>query len=486
MNQPVRNRFCVLRGHSERTVMLGTIVSLSAVSAVLVFVLSQYFSIDVFSSLVFMPQDCYLDWGMKVGRHCFSDYALAMDPGMRPNPWEAYPLYLAPDFQPFLNPYPAAAIVPHVMFGLLGRAVGAPIVGLLGYMLVLVVSVFVPAVWAARGARGLERVVVFVACGAAAIPVWAAIDRGNSVGFVAPIALVFLVALCRQRWVLVALMVVLAALIKPQFVVLAVVLFAARRWRWGGIAVVGAVILNLAAYLLWPRDFPDTIGQSIHNALDSSSFKTVAGLWNISFTKVLLTPADGIAARNAGGAVPDGFLAGPRSLIGYAILILIVVCVLVLGRRIPPVLAGIMLLATTSLFPALTYGYYLVFALPIAALVTRDPAGPPGSGIFDRQATLGDHRRAVGMCVSLAAAITIAQVPLPTHSFQGETPGQLGHPGIGGHTLLLPGTTALLAPIAWLITCAVIIASYARTPAPAAPLEFADLHVGRSMCAERS
>jgi len=72
----------------------------------------------------------------------------------------------------------------------------------------LTIAVLSPAVWAARGARGLERIVVFVACGAAAVPVWTVIDRANSVGLLAPIGLVFLVALCRQRWGLVAVMVV--------------------------------------------------------------------------------------------------------------------------------------------------------------------------------------------------------------------------------------------------------------------------------------
>ena len=130
--------------------------------------------------------------------------------------------------------YPAAAMVPHLLFGLPAYWLGVPRLGLIGYLFALTVAVLTPAVWAARGARGLERVVVFVALGAAAIPAWAVIDRGNSVGFLAPIALVFLVALCRQRWGLVAVMVVLAALIKPQFAVLAVALFAARQWRLGG------------------------------------------------------------------------------------------------------------------------------------------------------------------------------------------------------------------------------------------------------------
>ena len=30
------------------------------------------------------------------------------------------------------------------------------------------------------------------------------------------------------------------------------------------------MISNLAAYLLWPRDFPETITQSIHNLFDDA------------------------------------------------------------------------------------------------------------------------------------------------------------------------------------------------------------------------
>ncbi len=63
---------------------------------------------------------------------------------------------------------------------------------------------------------------ISVALGAAAIPAWMVVDRGNTAGFVVPIALVFLVGLSRWRSGLVAGMVVLAKLVKPQFAVLAV------------------------------------------------------------------------------------------------------------------------------------------------------------------------------------------------------------------------------------------------------------------------
>jgi hypothetical protein len=478
MNQPlevprggvtaVRKRLLALTSQSERTVMLGTILLASAVSAATGYVLIQCFSINVLSSLLWIPQDCWLDSGMNIGRHCFSDYSTIVSFGMRPNPWEPY-LLLPPDYQPAVNQYPAAAMMPPMAFGLLGKWLGAPRLGLISYLLALTVAVLSPSVWAARGARGLQRVVVFVALGAAAIPAWAVIDRGNSTGFVVPIALVFLVALCQRRWGLVAIMVVLAALVKPQFAVLAVALWAARQWRWGGLAFAGVAISNIAAYLLWPRDFPKTITQFILHLFGGTSAgptptDLMTDLRNISFGRALLLIPDAVKFFQTGGKIPGGFLAGPRSLIGYAILVLVVVSVLALGRRIPPVMVGVVLLATATFVTPFTAYYYLVFVLPVAALVVRDPDGPPGAGIFDQLAPQGGRRRAVGVWVSLAAALSIAQVALPIVLYSVYIFGQLGARGVIGTTPVAL-TTLNLTPFLWLVACAVIIVSYARRPA---------------------
>jgi hypothetical protein len=464
----IRGRLLVVAGQSERTLLLGTILLVSALSVLRGFVLARYFSIDVLSALVVhVPEDCLLDWPMQVGRHCFSDYSLVVSYGMRPDPWDPFPL---PDLKVAHNNYSAAGMLPHMLFGFLGNWLHAPKVGLLGYLLALTIACLTPAVWAAWGARGLERLVVFIALAVAAIPLWTALDRGNAVGFAVPITLAFLVALCRQRWGLAAIMVVLAALVKPQFVVLAVALFAARQRRWGGFTLAGAAITNLAAYLLWPRGFPTTIMQSIHEALgfgSSGSSASSADVFNMSFAEGLLMIPDDIKAGETGGKIPAGFIAGPRSLLGYVVLIVVVVSVMALGRRIQPVMAGIVLLATASLFPSLVPAYYLVFAVPIAALIARNPYGPLGSGIFDRPETLGGRRRAVGLCVSLAAALTIAQmVPFGP---------QLWSQKMGGEALVahIVGvlTSVRMAPVLWLIACAAIVVSYARKPTPSLPTE---------------
>ncbi|MGO9153723.1 glycosyltransferase family 87 protein [Mycobacterium sp.] len=449
---PIREQFRTVGRQSERTLVLGAVLLASVVSAVTGFVLAQYYSVDVLASLTGVAEDCWLDWGVQIGRHCFSDYAITVDEGMRPNPWGPYPTFLPWDnYQAGWVNYPAAALVPQLLFAVPAKLLGAPQLGLIAFLLALTIAVLAPAFWASRGARGLERVVVFVVLGAAAMPAWAVIDRGNSVGFLAPIALFFLLALRRERWGLVTIAVVLAALLKPQFAILAVALFASRQWRLGGIAVGGAVISNLAAYLLWPRDFPLNVVQSIKGVLGyGGSPYAVTSPYNVSFASGLFHITNRV--------VP---------LFGYSVLIVSVVCILGLGRRIPPVMVGIALLATATLFPFQAFKYYLVFALPIAALVVRDPDGPAGSGIFDRLANLGDRRRAVGICVSLAAALSITWIALPSKPTQALIAGQKGVIGIVGTTPLVP-TTVAATSLLWLVTCASIIVSYARRPAPRA------------------
>lgn len=456
-----RERIAAVTSQSERTLLLGTILLGSAVSAATIYVLTQWYSVDALSSLLFAPEDCWLDWGVNIGRHCFSDYAMIAAVSTQSNPGD-YMMTLPPNYQPIPIGTWAPARIPVVLFAFPAHLLGMPRLGLICYLIALTLAVMSPAVWAARGARGLERVVVFVALGAAAVPAWGVIDRGNSTGFLVPVAMVFFVALSRQRWGLVAVMVILAALLKPQFAVLALVLFAARQWRWGGAAIAGIVVSNIGAFLLWPRGFPGTITQSIDYIIKFNNSWGLQDPGNVSFAKALLLIPDSIKGVQT-GRVPDDFLAGPRTLLGFAILVTVAVSVLALGRRIPPIIVGILLLATATLAPSYAAYYYLVFVLPVAALVVRDPDGPPGAGIFDRLATRGDPRRVIGICVSLAAALSIARIALPGQPFSVSIYGQLGARGVIDHARLVP-TTVMWAPFLWLIACAAIVVSYARKP----------------------
>src|ERR1700739_2611261 len=91
----LRNQISAVANQSERTLVLGTVLLISAVSAVIGYVLTQYYSVDVLSSLVSNPEDCINEnWVPHIGRHCFSDYNLALSFGMRPDPWAPLPLFM--------------------------------------------------------------------------------------------------------------------------------------------------------------------------------------------------------------------------------------------------------------------------------------------------------------------------------------------------------------------------------------------------------
>lgn len=450
---------------TPRSWLLNQILFFTLISAVLGFILSHYLSVDVLSSLLFLPFDCFNSThpGEDVGGHCFSDYLLAKTFAMQSNPW----IPLGPPTR-FGNNYPPASMLPHFIFGHLGQLFGQPRLGLTAYLVALTAAVLSPAIWAASSARGLTRRMLFVSIGAVATPVWMTVDRGNSTGFVVPIMLVYLIALSRKKWKLVTIMVVLAALVKPQFALMGVALLAARQWRLSALAATSGVFASFLAYLLWPHNFPATIVQSMRGILgywDSATpsiYSNPMNRYNASFVKGIFLIPDALKAQGNNGVAPQDYLGEARTLIGFAIPAIIVIGLLVLGKRIPPLMVGLVLLPTAALFPIETVRYYLVFALPIAALIIRDPNGDGDAGIFDKCL---DGGRKIGKLLSVATAATIAQIPLPfppavraisnssgVMEFQGTGPGYVE-------------TTTVLTPLLWLAACITMLTFYARSRA---------------------
>src|SRR6516165_6856278 len=54
----LRNQISAVANQSGHTLLLGTVLVVSAVSGVVGFVLTQYYSVDALSSLVSNPEDC--------------------------------------------------------------------------------------------------------------------------------------------------------------------------------------------------------------------------------------------------------------------------------------------------------------------------------------------------------------------------------------------------------------------------------------------
>lgn len=424
---------------SHRHALLGGLLLLSALSAVSSFVLTQYYELDPFTSLTFLAADGWCEPGRGAGQHCFGDYALSADFASQANPWEERLGYR-------FN-YTAAGLLVIRAFAVLGEWFGDPRVGLFLYLGALAVALLAPAVWAARRGPGLERIVIIVSCGLLATPVWMAIDRGNSVGLIVPLALFSLIAVARRRWWLVAVLTAAGALIKPQFAVLVVVLFVARKWRLGLLGIGMIAASNLLAFLFWPTDFPGTIAQALSNTLQYGATSSLATDYpvNVSLPRGLFQLLDGVTAIPLQGTAVDR----GQGLIGYGILLAVVAAVVVLARRITPVMAAIVLLVVAALFAATSYSYYLVVALPIAAVCLRHPESAERGGLFDVGSAA--RRPVAGALVVVALVLSIAQVPLP---FVIPTPVAEG--------IVL--TSAAFVPVAWALALGAILLSYALRP----------------------
>jgi hypothetical protein len=174
----------------------------------------------------------------------------------------------------------------------------------LAYLLTLTIAVLSPAIWAARGRAVWPGWWCSLPVARRPFQRGPVIDRGDSVGFIAPIGLVFLVALCRRRWAIVAFTVVLAALVKPQFAFLAVVLFAARLWRLAASRGRGGDIERRRVSAVEELSADDRAIDPNLVAQGASIMGTVEEHWNVSFETGLLLLPDYIAGLNAGGRVP--------------------------------------------------------------------------------------------------------------------------------------------------------------------------------------
>lgn len=386
---------------------------------------SQYLGSEVAGSLSYPVRDGWCEAGIfpGLGVHCFGDYTGQVltarhDFGLPDFDLTKHP-YLADATQPYNSLYTPIGQLPHVAAALtLSAGVAMDTVFYL-YVALLLLATAAPAVWLAwTWRRSAFAPVSLVLLGVAALPVIAMIDRGNSAGFAVPFLLGFALFAGKDPPWLAPAFVTAAALVRPQFILLALGLVALARWRQALAAVGAFAAVTLASFLL-------TAGGP------------VAGLssWRANLTGFRgagdLTLGDNANISMARGVVMVGeWLAqGPSSIgsfgrwltvsaIAYPLGVVAVVAaaflllVLAAGASMPRSIAVFVPLAIAGTASTASPSYYLVFALVIAALVIGSRvAGGPRPGDLDAEASSG--RAAAAWRWLLLAAVTLSIVPLP-------------------------------------------------------------------------
>ena len=437
------------RGYSPSQLLIGAVVAAGTI-LILSSVVASYFGNDVFASLSFYSDDarCPNDnvAAAGVGNHCFGDYYQVVDFARLANPWV-----------PYQSNYSPSGMLPNMLFGWIGDVAGNPRAGLLAFLGLLAVSLAIPALWASKGKVLSLRIFAVAAFGLLTIPALGGLDRGNNAPLAVPALLWFLVALRRGRLTQVAVAIGLATLIRPQFVILIAVLLALRKWRLSLAAFTAIGVSNLLAFLVWPGQFPRTLVDFFNSVARFGRQYSMADSYppNVSFGRGLYE-IDSVVRRIFGGTGADPWTAHFGGYIGVLVAAAFVVFVIVLGRRLPPLIGAIIVVACASMFLGATWSYNLAFCLPVAAVLLRDPPDlTPDphrwSGALDRQPATRTQGWAMGL-ISLAVAASLMRLVLP----QTLHVALIGSPT---HDDIL-ATTASLAPVLWLAAVTTALAAW--------------------------
>ncbi len=404
--------------------IIGALAALLGVTVVINWMLASYTDVDVAGSLSTLGQDAWCTPGsVGLGWHCWGDYTGIVFSSLTDAPRGAeivYPLGTRLVRLPFL--------AAQTLWGVQA--------GLVLFLLVGFLCLALPLAWALRSKPWPTRAVEFTVACVATAPFLIVLDRGNMLVLAVPLLMAFLIALIRdQQWVLVG-AVVAASTVKPQFAVLALALVTLRHWRAFGVSIAGVLVAFAVPYALLGGDgylaFRDWVRESgtwTREHLVSLDWPT-----NLSFAHAVNSWVTSLAHVD-----PDGLESISRiaAFLGAGVVLAILA---VRGDRLPRIVTGAAFLCLVSLTLPTSYGYYGVFAIPIAAVILRRNA--------DGTAWVPRPRPIPAAALAGAVVLTLTPLILPR-------PPVLTTPS--GDAFLIGSWTPLLATTAWMLFLAIVV-----------------------------
>lgn len=344
--------------------LVGALAVLLAIAVVVAWVLGSYYRIDVAASMSMIGDEGRCDLDVTgIGVHCFSDYTS---------------IYFTSPIEPVLyyeQLYPIATRLVRLPFWGVGAIFGIH-ASLLVYLAAAALCMLIPLLWAVRRTPWWTKAVVVSLLGVATAPFLFTWDRGNIVSLAVPFLFLALLGLVRDRgwWVVIG--VIVAATVKPQFALLGFALLARGDWRKAAVAIGGSVLAVLGAYVLLGADGPAAFVAWVQAALGWSDARELFWSWpgNGSLPRALYLVAHlhPWADHPVLAAIPDTVY----QYAGQGLFVLIVIGLLIVGRRLPPLAVGAGLLVISAFLLSLSLAYYFVVVIPVAAIAFRE--GIPG------------------------------------------------------------------------------------------------------------
>lgn len=233
----------------------------------------SYFKYSTSGAFIFFANDGWCNWPKQgIGTHCFGDFWHPMKFANHDNPWGM------PHSPP---PYPPLALQVFKPFILLNHMFPDSRIPLLAYLTLVFFCLTFPAIYL-FAKRQITGILAFFMGSLllVASPSMVAFDRGNNIALTFPFLFFFFYKLYLGEKKAAIIFGVLAAVIKPQFILLSLLLLNKKEYRLAIRFWLIFSITSLLSFTLYLRDFPSNL----------TSFKTVFLSFQEFFQAGMLNP----------------------------------------------------------------------------------------------------------------------------------------------------------------------------------------------------
>jgi hypothetical protein len=318
--------------------------------------LSSYFLTPTTSVFSFPVEDAHCSQRFKgFGLHCFGDYYFSLTFANN----DAY--FTGHTYG--LQQYPPIAIIIFRFFNAVNDMAPGTVLSLVLYYFIGIVFSIVAVLRYFDFKQGLRIAALMVS----STPFIVLLDRGNILLFVFPLLFLFLKAYERPLDKVSMIWLVLAALIKPQFLLFSLVYLKDRRFFDFLKTIIayitctllaftffaGSILTNLELWIKGITAYQGLSPEASHHPVNLSAANTIASIWKVFQT---------VKARDIVNVQMSPTF---TSIVSLSVLSILVLSFVFLKRALNLLDSAVLITLAFILFPSTTYSYYLCLIYPL-------------------------------------------------------------------------------------------------------------------------
>ncbi len=329
--------------------LISLLLVLLGISFAGILILGSYYDQPITQSLSFLVQDSE-EFDSGLGLHSFGDYQELR---------YALPTSDYPDFWTNSNAaYTPSALIPNLIAKQIQEIFGIEI-SLYTFLLALLTSLAIPAIYSVRRTSSQNyKILAFVILTVFAQPFITTFDRGNSVGFIVPFLMIFAAGYFYDKNLIASIGIVGAFVSRPQYALLGIALLVAKDFKRSTFTIVSGAIIFFGSFLFMPEAYSDSFAAWLRNLRNYADYGSGSSF-----------PAN-LSLSTAFNGVFEIFNYRDLAVVLVAVTVAVFLIFSCKGSRGRVLIA---LLSMTCLIPKVSFGYYSIFVLVIAAMIFTEP-----------------------------------------------------------------------------------------------------------------